>query len=193
MDTLQRPGVAIGPAELATHHWQRRGLRRSRRKEILQPGNPKLAAGLPLGEQRSESAQRRVGCVVVGADEHRDMPGGRSRDQRGPNPAPRRRRYRSRSCPVSPPSPRQITPKRMPNSDASDGHSAGWPNASGEYSTSVLPPSRRASAWPASRFLIIDSPDGISSSASTYHGPTWRRPERTSSDSSDSRSGRTRR
>ena len=39
--------------------------------------------------------------------------------------------------------------------------SAGWPNASGEYSTSVRPPSRSASARPSSRLRTSDSPDGI--------------------------------
>src|SRR5947208_1578792 len=61
----------------------------------------------------------------------------------------------------------------MPNSRASVGHAAGWPNASGEYSTSRRPPHRSASAAPSSRLRTNPSPDGICSSGSTYHGPTW--------------------
>src|SRR2546430_1037345 len=42
-------------------------------------------------------------------------------------------RYRSRSCPTSPPRPRHTTPKRMPNSRASVGHPAGWPTLAREF------------------------------------------------------------
>src|SRR5438094_739059 len=104
-----------------------------------------------------------------------------------------RHRYRSRSCPASPPRPRQTTPYRIPNSRASVGQAGGCPNASGEYSTSRRPPNRSASAAPSSRLRTSPSPEGICSSGSTYHGPTCSRPVFTSVRTSPSRSGRTRR
>src|SRR5438445_140588 len=92
-------------------------------------------------------------------------PAGGSCHSRTSRPSGPRQRYRSRSWPGSPPSPRHTTPKRMPNSRASVGHAAGWPKASGEYRTSSRPPSCSASAAPSSRLRTSASPEGISSSA----------------------------
>src|SRR6266496_1793926 len=88
-------------------------------------------------------------------------------------PSVPRHRKKSRSCPGSRPRPRHSTPTFIPNSRPSVGNAAGWPKASGEYTTSNRPPRRSASAAPSRRFRTSDSPEGISSSASTYQIGPW--------------------
>src|SRR2546430_10772822 len=59
---------------------------------------------------------------------------------------------------------KKTTPQKLPNSRASVGDTAGWPNASGDYSTSSRPPKCSASAAPSNRLRTSASTDEICSS-----------------------------
>jgi hypothetical protein len=79
-----------------------------------------------------------------------------------------------------------------PKPAASVGSAAGCPKESGQYRTGGdVAPSEARIRRPASRFRMSDSPDGMSSSASTYQGPASSAPSCSSLAMASRFSGRT--
>src|SRR5204863_7384285 len=96
--SLQRPRVAVRPAQLTGYLLRRRTL--GSLEELVQTRDAERALRLELGQQVAEPRQRGMRRVMIGADEHRDVLAGGALRQCRANLRPdvRQARPRARQC-----------------------------------------------------------------------------------------------
>ena len=85
---LQRPGVAVRPAQLSVER-RRLDAFPDELQELIEARHAERAARLELGQQVAQARHGRVRGVMVGAEEHGDVLRGRALHQDGPDRGPR--------------------------------------------------------------------------------------------------------
>ena len=86
---LQRPGVAVGPAQLPVERRRFRAFP-SELEELIEPRHSKRAARLELSQQLAQAGHGGVSGMMVGADEHGDVLPGGALHERRPDTRPHR-------------------------------------------------------------------------------------------------------
>src|SRR6478735_10894219 len=88
VNALERPGVAVAPAEFAAERRHAVRLRLDRLEELVEPRDPHLGVGLERRDQIAYASDRRRRRVMIRPDGHRQMRAGRAAHQHGLEAAP---------------------------------------------------------------------------------------------------------
>ena len=110
VDALQRPGVPVGPAQLAADRRHAVRLHRRRAEELVESGDAHVGLGLEPREQVADPVDRGRRGVMVRAHRHRELGRGRPAGQDRPEPRPR---FRQRAGVVHQARTRLVTVRRQ--------------------------------------------------------------------------------